>query len=232
MQNRTALHMSSHLGLGVHGSLAGNSLNRTGMRIAGFPPFPISCQLFRSQGRLGLAPALSHHRAVRRGSPSCHSCYRSVFRPVGYGGERPRCPSVRAVKRCGGAAPQSLIESSAVSPFAKLANLWFATFSFRFAICIYAAEAPPLCHLGVVLRRFLHHPLVKQERIELPSHPPHMRNTAPPPLGCSMSPVCSGLSSHTAPVSFRRNRVSMSESVKYRRFFIYPDALPGSAPRQ
>ena len=54
----------------------------------------------RSRSRSGSEAALSLW-AVRRYSPSCRSCYRSVFRPAGYGGERPRYvrPSVRAVKR-------------------------------------------------------------------------------------------------------------------------------------
>ena len=54
------------------------------------PERRIKRQFFASRSALGLAPVLSHPRTVRRGSPSCHSFYRSVFRPAGYGGERPR----------------------------------------------------------------------------------------------------------------------------------------------
>ena len=57
-------------------------------------------RVFASRGALGAAPALSLW-AVRRRSPSCRSCYRSVFRPAGYGWARPSsapvCPSCQAL---------------------------------------------------------------------------------------------------------------------------------------
>ena len=60
-----------------------------------------SAHFFRSHSRLGWASRPLTHRSVRRGSPSCRSYYRSVFRPADYGWERPSsapvCPGCHAL---------------------------------------------------------------------------------------------------------------------------------------